>query len=66
MRKSLLIAPIYIVGKISRFLQFCKAHRENDKAVMAAYGFKKDMTEAEIVGELFKMYEKLTSEGKQN
>ncbi|MBR4630628.1 MAG: SAM-dependent DNA methyltransferase [Treponema sp.] len=43
-----------------------KAHRENDKAVMAAYGFKKDMTEAEIVGELFKLYEKLTSEGKQN
>lgn len=37
-----------------------KAHRENDKAVMAAYGFKKDMTEADIVGELFKMYEDLT------
>lgn len=37
-----------------------KAHRENDKAVMKAYGFKADMTEAEIVSELFKMYEKLT------
>ncbi|BDC96264.1 DNA methyltransferase [Treponema saccharophilum] len=37
-----------------------KAHRENDKAVMAAYGFKNDMTEADIVGELFKMYEDLT------
>ncbi|MBR4373309.1 MAG: methylase, partial [Treponema sp.] len=43
-----------------------KAHKANDAAVMAAYGFKKDMTEAEIVGELFKLYEKLTSEGKQN
>ena len=31
---------------------------------MAAYGFAKDMTESEIVAELFKMYEKLT-EGKQ-
>ncbi|WP_338321127.1 type IIL restriction-modification enzyme MmeI [Treponema saccharophilum] len=37
-----------------------KAHRENDKAVMKAYGFKADRTEAEIVSELFKMYEKLT------
>ena len=33
-----------------------KAHRENDKAVMAAYGFKASMTESEIVGELFKLY----------
>ena len=41
-----------------------KAHQENDKAVMAAYVFPKDMTESEIVAELFKMYEKLT-EGKQ-
>ncbi len=44
----------------SLFLQLRKAHRENDKTVMAAYGFKKDMTKAEIVGELFKMYEDLT------
>ena len=39
-----------------------KAHRENGKAVMAAYGFKKDIPEAEIVGELFKMYEDLTKQ----
>ena len=37
-----------------------KAHKENDKAVMQAYGFHPKMTEAEIVAELFKMYEKLT------
>lgn len=37
-----------------------KAHRDNDKAVLSAYGFKADMSEAEIVSELFKMYEKLT------
>ena len=36
------------------------AHRENDKAVMAAYGFELNMTESECVAELFKMYEKLT------
>lgn len=36
-----------------------KAHQENDKAVMLAYGFSKDITESEIVAELFRMYEKL-------
>ena len=36
------------------------AHQANDRAVMEAYGFAKDMTESEIVAELFKMYEKLT------
>lgn len=34
-----------------------KAHKANDKAVMAAYGFKANASEAEIVAELFKRYE---------
>jgi len=42
------------------FPELVKAHKENDKAVMAAYGFSPKMSEAEIVAELFKMYEKLT------
>ena len=37
-----------------------KAHRANDIAVMEAYGFRKDMTDPEIVTELFKMYQELT------
>ena len=37
-----------------------RAHRANDRAVMAAYGFPAKMTEEQIVGELFKMYQKLT------
>ena len=37
-----------------------KAHKENDKAVMQAYGFNPKMGESEVVAELFKMYEKLT------
>ncbi|MBQ3023852.1 MAG: class I SAM-dependent DNA methyltransferase [Spirochaetaceae bacterium] len=45
------------------FPELVKAHQANDRAVMEAYGFAKDMTESEIVAELFKMYEKLT-EGK--
>ena len=38
-------------------LELRKAHRENDKAVMAAYGFKPDLDESEIVAELFRMYQ---------
>lgn len=38
-----------------------KAHRANDVAVMEAYGFRKDMSEAEIVAELFKMYKQLVN-----
>ena len=37
-----------------------KAHQENDKAVMEAYGFDwRDMTESECVGELMKLYKEL-------
>ncbi len=36
-----------------------KAHRENDLAVMEAYGFNENMTEAEIVAELLKMYKEI-------
>lgn len=41
-----------------------KAHQENDKAVMEAYGFDwRTMTEAECVGELMKLYsEKINKE----
>lgn len=38
-----------------------KAHQENDKAVMEAYGFDwKKMTESDCVAELMKMYEEIT------
>lgn len=40
-----------------------KAHQENDRAVMQAYGFDIKMTESECVAELMKMYRSLT-EGK--
>lgn len=33
-----------------------KAHQQNDRAVMEAYGFGKDLTENDIVAELLKMY----------
>ena len=38
-----------------------KAHQDNDRAVMAAYGFKPGQTtESACVAELFKMYQSLT------
>ena len=40
-----------------------KAHQENDRAVMKAYGFDvKTMTESTCVAELMKMYQELTKE----
>ena len=38
-----------------------KAHKANDAAVLAAYGFSPEATECEIVSRLFDLYEKLTS-----
>ena len=37
-----------------------RAHQDNDRAVMAAYGFPTSMTESTCVAELFKMYQALT------
>ncbi|HRX08519.1 MAG TPA: class I SAM-dependent DNA methyltransferase, partial [Candidatus Limiplasma sp.] len=36
-----------------------RAHQNNDRAVMQAYGFPVKMTEAECVAELMKLYQKL-------
>ena len=37
-----------------------RAHQDNDRAVMQAYGFNvKTMTETQCVAELFKMYQEL-------
>ena len=36
------------------------AHQDNDRAVMAAYGFSTKMSESDCVAELFKMYQALT------
>ena len=39
------------------------AHRANDRAVMAAYGFDLKMAESDCVAELFKLYQALTAGG---
>lgn len=40
--------------------ELLQAHRQNDRAVMGAYGFPMKMTESECVAELFKRYSELT------
>lgn len=40
--------------------ELIKAHESNNKAVMEAYGFSKDMSEADIVAELMKRYQQIT------
>ena len=41
------------------FPELEKAHKENDRAVLQAYGFPQDATESEIVARLFKLYQKM-------
>ena len=40
-----------------------RAHQDNDRAVMAAYGFpvKSTFTESQCVAELFKLYQEMTN-----
>ena len=53
------LADLY--DKTTMPVELRRAHHENDKAVMEAYGFNwKNMTEADIVADLFKLYEKMT------
>jgi hypothetical protein len=42
-----------------------KAHRDNDHAVMAAYGFDTTMNESEIVAQLFSLYSQLVTQQPQ-
>ena len=54
------LADLYDPDKMPPELK--AAHEANDKAVMDAYGFSYDMTEPQIVAELMRMYQQLTSE----
>jgi len=39
-----------------------RAHQKNDEAVLAAYGWPKDLKEQEIVARLFALYEEMVKE----
>ena len=53
------LADLY--DELTMPVELRKAHQDNDRAVMAAYGFNvKTMTESQCVAELFKLYQELT------
>ena len=52
------LADLYDEAAMSPELR--RAHQENDRAVMAAYGFDIKMSESECVAELFRMYQGMT------
>ena len=53
------LADLY--DELTMPVELRRAHQDNDRAVMQAYGFPvKTMTESQCVAELFKMYQELT------
>ena len=54
------LADLY--DEVAMPVELRKAHQDNDRAVMQAYGFpvKSTFTESQCVAELFKMYQELT------
>ena len=54
------LADLY--DELTMPIELRKAHQDNDRAVMEAYGFpvKSTFTESQCVAELFKMYQELT------
>jgi len=55
------LADLY--DELTMPVELRKAHQENDRAVMLAYGFDiKTMTESQCVAELFKLYQELTNQ----
>ena len=61
---SVSLAQLYDPERMITFTELLKAHQQNDKAVMAAYGITPDMeeykSEAACVAVLMKMYQKMT------
>ena len=57
------LADLY--DELTMPVELRRAHQQNDRAVMAAYGFHvKTMTESQCVAELFKLYQELTKYNK--
>ena len=56
------LADLY--DEVAMPVELRKAHQDNDRAVMQAYGFpvKSTFTESQCVAELFKLYQELTKE----
>lgn len=59
------LAELYSQNGLSIATELNKAHKANDKAVLALYGFKADTTEDEIVEKLMKIYAEKVKELEQ-
>ena len=53
------VADLY--DELTMLPELRRAHQDNDRAVMAAYGFPPKMTENECVAELFRLYQGLAA-----
>ena len=54
-------SPADLYDELTMPVELRRAHQDNDRAVMQAYGFDvKTMTESQCVAELFKLYHQLT------
>lgn len=56
------LADLY--DELTMPIELRKAHQANDRAVMDAYGFNKNLSEEEIVAKLFDMYASLVEKAK--
>lgn len=56
------LADLY--DELTMPIELRKAHQANDRAVMEAYGFDKNLSEEEIVAKLFDMYASLVEKAK--
>ena len=56
------VSLAYLYDEVTMPAALRKAHQQNDRAVMEAYGFpvRNDFTESQCVAELFKLYKELT------
>ena len=64
---SKVITECYGHPSVEMSKELRNAHKNNDIAVMKAYGFDiKNMSEADCVAELMKMYQKLVERGERN
>ena len=58
---KMVMQTIDLYDELAMPVELRRAHQQNDRAVMQAYGFNvKNMTESQCVAELFKLYQELT------
>ena len=57
-------SPADLYDETSMTPELRKAHQNNDRAVMDAYGFPRNLSEMDVVARLMEMYQRLVSSEK--